>query len=284
MRKNRHPFGTRNYTAPRDVIFLWVNLFQMKRSLRAYALDAKHKFIRAFRNRFGHRCLLIERLGGEQSYGARNLDNDLRSIIRRKNGFYVELGANDGLTQSNTAALEFFDGWRGILIEPVPAQFAKLEFNRSSKRNVKVNVACVSFEFPRQIIRLAEANLMTVPIEGESDIEDPMRHAEAGRAIQKGYDSPTGADVIEVPAVTLTDVLVGAKAPRIIDFLSLDVEGGELEVLKGIRFDLFTFRWMLIESRSHEKVTKFLEPHQYRLDVSLAKGNDLLFRNRVINI
>jgi FkbM family methyltransferase len=256
----------------------------MKRTLRAYALDAKHKFIRAYRNRFGHRCLLVERLGGEQSYGARNLDNDLRSIIQRKNGFYVELGANDGLTQSNTAALEFFDGWSGVLIEPVPAQFAKLQFNRSSKRNVQFNVACVSFEFPRQVIKLAEANLMTVPLEGESDIEDPIRHAEVGRAIQKGYDSSTGAGVIEVPAVTLTEVLVGAKAPRIIDFLSLDVEGGELEVLKGIRFDLFTFRWMLIESRSHEKVMKFLEPHQYRLDAILANGNDLLFRNDVVNL
>lgn len=249
----------------------------MKRSLRAYRLDLTGHLIRAARRWQGHRCLLVERLGGEQTYGARGIDVFLRQMLGQRNGFYVELGANDGITQSNTAALEFFDGWRGVLIEPVPAQFAKLKTNRSSRRNSLVNAACVGFGFPRDTIKLAEANLMTTPIEGASDIKDRIQHASIGRSIQEEYrESPT-VEIIEVPAITLTEVLMRTNAPRTIDFLSLDVEGGELEVLRGIRFDLFAFRWMVIECRSPEKVEAFLGPHGYRLSATLANGNDLLF-------
>lgn len=251
----------------------------MKRTFGARKLDLKIRLIRALRRKVGHRWLWVERWDGERTYGLRGLDLSLRQLLQQKEGFYVELGANDGLSQSNTAGLEFFDGWRGVLIEPVPAQYAKLRTNRSSRRNSLVNAACVGFGFPRETIKLAEANLMSIPLEGESDIANPIQHAEFGRSIQEGYEGNLTADIIEVSAVTLTDVLISTNAPREIDFLSLDVEGGELEVLMGIRFDLFVFRWMIIECRSPEKIATFLAPHGYRLQPTLTGGLDLLFVN-----
>ena len=48
------------------------------------------------------------------------LDVKLGAIIDRDGGFFVEAGAHDGFTQSNTYWLERFRGWRGLLVEPMP--------------------------------------------------------------------------------------------------------------------------------------------------------------------
>lgn len=249
----------------------------MRRSVRAYAIHFRLRAVRFARKRFGHRLLTIERLGGREAYGLHGVDNEVRSLLARRGGYYVELGANDGITASNTASLEFYDGWQGLLIEPVPAQFEKLVFNRSSRRNRFANVACVSFGFGKEFIRLAEANLMTIAIEGESDVPDPVGHAVLGRSIQPGYGGRPQPDIIKVPARTLTYVLQEAGAPKKIDFLCIDVEGAELEVLKGLRFDLFSFDWMMIESRSPERLIGFLAQYGYAVHTALGDGRDLVF-------
>ncbi len=244
-------FWSRGVEFPRQTAMV----SSMRRSFRAYAIHFRLRAVRFARRRFGHRLLVVERLGG----------------------YYVELGANDGITASNTASLEFYNGWRGLLIEPVPAQFEKLVFNRSSRRNRFANVACVSFGFGKDSIQLAEANLMTIAIEGESDVADPVGHARLGRLIQPGYDRRPQPEIIEVPARTLTDVLYEAGAPTKIDFLCLDVEGAELEVLKGLRFDLFSFDWMMIECRSPERLIRFLAQEGYVVHSALGDGRDLMF-------
>ncbi|MCL4237598.1 MAG: hypothetical protein KJ047_05045 [Anaerolineae bacterium] len=68
------------------------------------------------------RRMLFERLGSDRySWLALNaLDRKLLPYLSYQAGFFVELGANDGLSQSNTYYYERWQGWRGILIEPVP--------------------------------------------------------------------------------------------------------------------------------------------------------------------
>jgi len=58
------------------------------------------------------------------------LDLKLDEIMKKENGFFIELGANDGLIQSNTAFFEFYKNWKGILIEPSHNRYLECVNNR----------------------------------------------------------------------------------------------------------------------------------------------------------
>jgi hypothetical protein len=68
---------------------------------------------------------------GKHFFGLNNLDKKILDHINFKSGYFIELGANDGITQSNTKHFELFKGWHGVLIEPSPTQFKKLKKFRS---------------------------------------------------------------------------------------------------------------------------------------------------------
>ena len=74
------------------------------------------------------------------------LQNKLNEIMNKRNGFFIELGANDGLKQSNTAFFEKEMGWNGILIEPSLEGYEKCKINR--KNSICLNYACVSNDYP----------------------------------------------------------------------------------------------------------------------------------------
>ena len=214
--------------------------------------------------------------GNERSFGLRGLD---RTIVEhlggQRNGFFVELGANNGVSQSNSLLLELYFGWRGVLIEPVTGAWRQLRKNRNARRNHLANVACVSFAFPHDHVEIATSNLMSTPLGVDSDIADPLRHAIRGLKFVQGQESVTIERAI---ATTLTRVLDAAGAPATIDFLSLDVEGAELEVLKGVDFSRYHFKVMVIESRDIERLSSFLHIHRYRLTRPLSQ-HDFLFES-----
>jgi FkbM family methyltransferase len=191
----------------------------------------------------------------------------------KQSGYFVELGANNGVSQSNTLLLETFWGWRGTLIEPVGETFLQLIRHRSAKRNHLVRAACVSFEFADSTVKIATSGLMSAPIGVDSDVHDPVEHAKSGLKHTPGRDKVT---IEEVPARTLAGILEDAKAPSHIDLLSLDVEGGEIEVLNGLDFDRYSFGTLVIESRSIQRLEKLLNSKGYRL-VKKISDRDYLF-------
>ena len=74
------------------------------------------------------------------------LDKKLYNVFqKKKNGFFIELGANDGLKQSNTAMFEKHLGWKGILIEPSLKGFELCKKNRPN--SICLNCACVSKDY-----------------------------------------------------------------------------------------------------------------------------------------
>jgi len=78
-------------------------------------------------------------------------------------------------------------------------------------------------------------------------------------------------------AATLNSLLEKGNAPKVIDFISLDVEGAELEVLKGINFEDFSFKYMLIEIRNLKPIEDFLIERGYVLEKQLSV-HDYLFK------
>ena len=93
-------------------------------------------------------------------FGHHNLDQKLCEFLNYKDGFFIELGANDGIRQSNTFYFEKNLNWRGILIEPIKSKFIKCKNNRS-KKNFFYNKACVGFNFKNEKIKMIYSDLMT---------------------------------------------------------------------------------------------------------------------------
>lgn len=235
--------------------------------------------------KFGLRFILKNRFLsqslGFHYFGVNNIDKDLDFFLKpsfRNAGFYVELGANDGITQSNSKRLELFFGWKGILIEPEPNNYLSLTRNRS-KRNSFYNVAAVSFDYHKPTMELKFSNLMTTPLEGRSTIKDREKHAEEG---EKFLRSNEATYRFSTKAKTLNSIFIETSAPENMDFLSLDVEGGEFEVLNGINHEKFRFHHMLIETQQFKELVDYLEPLGYSLLATLST-QDYIFIDTLRN-
>ena len=220
------------------------------------------------------RSKFLATVTGTRYWGLDNLDKKLIEIIGQEPGFFVELGANDGISQSNTKHLEMFLGWDGILVEPYPGNFKRLSKTRSSRTH-SVNAACVGFDLQAAQMELTYSNLMTIPMEGSSDVRDRKLHAESGRRWLKRNEK---VKTFVAQTKTLTSILDEASATKRIDLLSLDVEGGELEVLNGVDHKKYRFRWILVESRDEKRTAEYLTNLGYKLYSKLT-SHDYLFRD-----
>lgn len=214
----------------------------------------------------------MRRLIRGKYFSLNQLDRKLEKYVNYNNGYFVELGANDGVTQSNSLYFEKYRGWHGLLVEPAPQNYLKCRKNRSTKSHIYC-AACVSFEYTKEFVRIAYSNLMSTPVSLESDISDPMAHAHLGNQFLG-----SGEAVFEFGAVarSLSSLLLDAGAPRLIDFLSLDVEGAELEVLKGIDHKAFRFKYMLVECRDFLRLNAYLQENGYNFIEKLSE-QDYLF-------
>lgn len=215
---------------------------------------------------------IARRLLRGKYFSLNQLDRNLEKYVDYDNGYFVELGANDGVTQSNSLYFEKYRNWRGLLVEPAPQNFLKCRKNRSPRDSIYC-AACVSFDYDQEFVRIAYSNLMSTPVSLESDISDPRAHAKLGDQFLGN-----GETVFEFGAVarTLNSLLLDARAPKLIDFLSLDVEGAELEVLKGVDHQVFRFKYILVECRDFPRLCAYLENQGYRFAEKLS-GQDYLF-------
>ena len=186
-----------------------------------------------------------------ESYGLHGLDLKLLPYLNFRRGFFVEAGANDGLTQSNTYYLERYMGWRGMLIEPVPELAEKCRANR--RRCIVESCALVSADYRKPAVPLRYANLMTI-VEGafKSKVEED-KHVDVGCDIQQ-----VRTYSLQAPAATLSGLL-DKHGVRRVDFLSLDVEGYELNALKGLDLARHAPRYMLIEARYRDEIDAYLD-------------------------
>jgi FkbM family methyltransferase len=207
-------------------------------------------------------------------YGLNQLDKKIESYVNFDNGFFVELGANDGITQSNTFYFENKRGWKGVLVEPVGHKYLECVKNRSQKTKIFCN-ACVSFDYKEEFVELVYSNLMTIPTKLESDINNPLEHAALGLKNQNDFKANFK---FGSKSETLNNILIKANAPLKIDFLSLDVEGAEIEVLKGINHKQFRFKYLCIETRDHKKLSIYLLQNNYSLFKKLSI-HDYLFKD-----
>tara|TARA_B110001450_G_scaffold250809_1_gene270019 strand:+ start:768 stop:1490 length:723 start_codon:yes stop_codon:yes gene_type:complete len=207
-----------------------------------------------------------------QSYFAQSgLDKKLKKYINYDNGYFVELGANDGFTASNTLYFELKKNWRGVLIEPSPNLYLSCSHYRNRVGNKIFCNACVPFDYNEKYVEIDYAYLMSVSNDLEKDTpENFIQNANLG--LNKYIQNLRFGSI----ARTLSSILDESKAPQSIDLLSLDAEGAELAILKGIDFKKYSFKFMLIESRSPERLSEFLSQHGYS-QIDQLSHHDYLF-------
>jgi len=164
----------------------------------------------------------------------------------RDSGFYVDVGAFHPFWFSNT---HFFyrKGWRGINIEPNPESFAQFVAHR--KRDINLNLAVSST--PGEVTFICHGNI--------SGIDDRTY-------LFHGEDHPH-ARRIRVVAAPLASILGQHLPPTVqIDFMSIDCEGHDFEVVKSNDWSRFRPSWLLVEDHTPDKGTPldlFLEEHGY---------------------
>ncbi|MDR3579534.1 MAG: FkbM family methyltransferase [Oryzomonas sp.] len=211
----------------------------------------------------------------QKYHGLGGLDQILEKWLDYDNGFFVELGANNGIDQSNTFYYERHRNWKGVLVEPTPHNFLSCKKHRSKDTHIFCN-ACVSFEYTDKFVEIIYSNLMSTPLGLETDIPDAMEHANEGKQFLKPTDDNFIFGALATP---LNKLLIDSNAPHLIDLLSLDVEGAEIEVLKGIDHNLFRFKYLCIENRNFEKLSAYLGEVGYTF-VEQISQNDVLFANK----
>ena len=148
-----------------------------------------------------------------------------------RDGFFVEFGATNGVTMSNTYLLEKHYGWTGILAEPNPDFHERLD----RERDCNISHKCVYSSTGEHVPFLCTEKGMYSRIKSinpDDHNEDRMR---------------LDPEEVMVETVSLNDLLDEYNAPDTVDFMSVDTEGSELEILQAFDFSKRMVKTFTIE-------------------------------------
>ena len=172
--------------------------------------------------------------------------NVINYFNHKKNGYFIDIGATDGIDINNTYLLEKKYGWKGICIEPQQSYWTNLNKNRNCIKDNSLLYSSEGLE-----LEFSNAGVLG-GITSQID-----RHLQAKKAEQ-----------VKLKTETLNNILNKYNAPKFIDYVSLDTEGSELEILKGIDFNKYKFGYLNIEHNYIEprrtNIRKFLESKGYK--------------------
>lgn len=186
----------------------------------------------------------------------------------RRNGVFVDIGAYDGETLSNTLFFERFLGWGGICIEPLPNAFEKLSATRTC--------TCL--------------NLCVADYEGEGEFLDVDMHnyGKMYSGLIANYDSrhsqliqayAQGGRKISVKVRRLSDILDEAGVTRV-DYMTIDTEGSELKILEDTDLSRYDVQYLSIENNYRDqKIVDRMEALGYER-IHIFAGFDELYRKK----
>ena len=172
--------------------------------------------------------------------------------------FFVEFGATDGLNSSNTWLLEKKLGWDGILAEPAKVWHKPLFINRSCQIETK----CIARETGK-IYEFMEVNDSKESTPSLSTLEKFSKTKDWAKDIRE-----KNSKKYKVETLSLQDLLEKYNAPYEIQFLSIDTEGSELDILQGFNFEKYKIKSICVEHNNvyinREMIFKLLKDKGYK--------------------
>jgi len=197
-------------------------------------------------------------------------DKFLNEVIfyNKRTGFFIDIGAHDGISYSNTLFFERFKDWDGFCFEPNLNVFNKLVKNRRSKNyNVCIGNTNRKVSFTR--------------IEGYSEMLSGVTESYHEKHLDRINNSILikggRKEEIEIDMVRLDSFK--ELVSRQIDFISIDTEGNEFDIIESINFDEFKINTIVVENNYKDsRIAGFLEPLGFKLFHCL--GPDEVFVNK----
>lgn len=186
-----------------------------------------------------------------------------------ENGVFVDIGANDGITFSNTYFLEKKLNWKGVCVEPMAQAFEKL---RAVRNAVLVNGCATPINGKKTFLS----------VEGYGEMLSGIKENYDARHLQRLYrdveeHGGTVSEII-VNCYSINDIL-NANALYEIDYLSIDTEGGESDLIKAIDFSTFYIKSITVENPFKESgINSFLQSRDFEQVAFL--GADEIYLNK----
>jgi FkbM family methyltransferase len=177
----------------------------------------------------------------------------------KREGTFLEFGAYDGVTFSNTFLLEKRLNWSGVLIDPIPKHFKQMKLNRG----------CISIHAAITVSKKEFVKILESPA---SNLSRPVSKRSVTNKTHK------------VPAFTLAEIMDKYFPAKSLDFLSIDVEGEDLEILASVDFSKYEINAICVEHNNRinsKEILKYMEESGYELVWSEYSGNDFWFIRRV---
>ena len=184
------------------------------------------------------------------SFSQRFQDLFVHWMLQKKNGIFIEFGACDGVNISNTYYLEKYMGWSGILLEPAKSWHNSIKINRP---NSIIDFRCVSNETGNEVTFYENTNLAFSSLNKNSIANDSYK----------------------VKTVSLNDIFFEYKEKLLkksnsidsIDFISIDTEGNEYEILKNFDFNKYAPKIIIVEHNfdlnKSKLLKKLIKAHNY---------------------
>jgi len=182
----------------------------------------------------------------------------LRVYNNKRNGVFIEIGASDGIELSNTYLLESKYGWRGVCVEPIPKRFQMLCKNRPN--SVCCNKAVFNESDKTVIFDIANSSDLLSGISANIDCH------------KSSVD--LNKTTISVKTISFNDLLETYNLPLFIDYLSLDTEGSELEILKSVNLQKYTFGLIDVEHN-------YVEPRRTQIRELLTSNGYVYIRENL---
>ncbi len=192
-------------------------------------------------------------------------NNKLLEYLNKKNGFFVQCGGNDGYSSDPTYYLERIMGWNGIITEPLPI-YKLCQKNRPG--SIVVQSACVSFDYQKDTIDFIACNAMSFIKGSIPNSDEWIKGGEESQKIK--------SKEIKVPAQTIQSIIDRYSVNnKKIDLFVADVEGYELEVIRGLNIKKNPPAYFLLEARDPSKLTEFLIKNSYEYICEIDTNNHL---------
>jgi hypothetical protein len=198
-----------------------------------------------------------EYFGAHQFFSQYRQDEVVIKLLQgKRNGYFVDLASNDAVRISNTYALETHYDWNGLCLEPNPAFWSSLSHRKCNVAAAVVgnaNMDEVFFKFPKE--KPAKGGIIG------DNFDNKLRLSEESHVRF---------------TVRLHDIFKKFRVPKVIDYLSLDVEGAEEFILGGFPFAEYRFNILTVE-RPSPHLSKVLDSNGYILLKTLKAGKETLW-------